>query len=176
METEPNSNKIIACATVIEEMMPIMPPDMDYEVLDFGLHVNPVELKNKLQDSIDESPKNIQNVILGYGLCSQAVVGLKSECSTLIVPNVDDCISIFLGSEAAHRVEYRNEPGTYYLTKGWLKTDGTPFDEYDNMVKRYGQETANRLMNQILKNYTRLVFINTGLSGLEEFRTVQAAL
>ena len=29
--------KVIACATVIEEMLPLMPPDIAYEVLDFGL-------------------------------------------------------------------------------------------------------------------------------------------
>jgi hypothetical protein len=32
---------VLACATVIEEMLPLLPPDVSYEVLDFGLHVNP---------------------------------------------------------------------------------------------------------------------------------------
>ena len=167
---ETRGTKIIACATVIEEILPIISPEMSYEVLDFGLHVRPEELKKKLQDTIDNSPEDIKNIVLGYGLCSQAVVGLKSERATLVIPNVDDCISIFLGSEAAHRKEHRDNPGTYYLTKGWLKTNGTVFDEYDKMVAKYGATTADRLMRQILKNYTRLVFINTGVSGLGEYR------
>ena len=33
--------KVIACATVIEEMLPLMPPELAYEVLDFGLHLVP---------------------------------------------------------------------------------------------------------------------------------------
>jgi hypothetical protein len=36
--------KVIACATVIEEMLPLLPPGVDYRVLDFGLHVNPEAL------------------------------------------------------------------------------------------------------------------------------------
>ena len=42
---------VIACATVIEEMMPHLPPAFKYEVLDFGLHVNPGALRSSLQPS-----------------------------------------------------------------------------------------------------------------------------
>ena len=43
----------MACATVIEEMLPLMPPDLAYEVLDFGLHLVPANLKVRLQEAID---------------------------------------------------------------------------------------------------------------------------
>jgi hypothetical protein len=36
--------KLIACAAVIEEMLPFMPQRMSYEVLDFGLHTDPKSL------------------------------------------------------------------------------------------------------------------------------------
>jgi len=153
-----------------------MPPSMSYEVLDFGLHINPAELKTSLQKAIDAVPAGINNIILGYGLCSQAVVGLKSDRSTLIVPRVDDCIAIFLGSKEAYRREQRTVPGTYYLTKGWLKTAGTPFDEFDRMVAKYGENAARRIMRRLLLNYTRLAFINTGTAGLEEFHARAAAI
>jgi len=173
---DPAGTKIIACATVIEEVLPIMPLQMSYEVLDFGLHINPAELKISLQKVIDAVPAGINNIILGYGLCSQAVVGLKSDRSTLIVPRVDDCIAIFLGSKAAYRREQRKAPGTYYLTKGWLKTAGTPFDDFDRMAAKYGEDAARRIMRRLLQNYTRLAFINTGTSGLEEYHARAAAL
>jgi hypothetical protein len=163
-------SKIIACAAVIEEMLPIMPPQMNYEVLDFSLHFNPDELKGTLQSVINASASSIETIILGYGLCSRAVVGLKTEDCTLIVPRVDDCIAIFLGSESVYRKEQRSVPGTYYLTKGWLKAGGTPFDEYDVLAKQYGQDKARCIISQILKNYTRLVFINTSQFELESYR------
>ena len=162
--------KVIACATVIEEMLLHLPPGMEYQVLDFGLHINPEVLKRALQEAIDASATSAETILLGYGLCSQAVVGLRANGCTLVVPKVDDCIAIFLGSEEAYKAQFRNEPGTYYLTKGWIEAGDSPFDEYDGLVELYGEEKAQSLMAQILKNYTRLALINTGQYELERYR------
>ena len=162
--------KLIACAAVIEEMLPFIPPRMSYEVLDFGLHTNPKSLKKALQNAINSSAPDIETILLGYGLCSQAVVGLRSGNHTLIIPRLDDCIAIFLGSAAEYRKQYRSVPGTYYLTRGWIESSETPFSEYDVLVKRYGEQIAQRIINQILKNYSRLAFINTGNNKLEYYR------
>jgi hypothetical protein len=166
----PTSSRVLACATVIEEMLPLMPPQMSYEILDFGLHVKPNELKFTLQKAIDSAPANIDTFILGYGLCSRAVVGLQAKRGKLIIPRADDCIAIFLGSQSIYRRQQLQEPGTYYLTKGWLKAASTPFDEYDSLIKKYGREKANCIFRQILKNYTRLAFINTGPAELDNYR------
>ena len=162
--------KIIACATVIEEMLPHLPADVETQVLDFGLHINPKELKRVLQETIDVMARGADTILLGYGLCSQAVVGLRANGCTLVVPKVDDCIAIFLGSGVAYQDQFRAEPGTYYLTKGWIEAGDSPFAEYDSLVERYGEEKAQWLMGQMLKNYTRLALINTGLYELERYR------
>jgi hypothetical protein len=159
---DPKRTKIIACATVMEEMLPFMPAGMAYEVLDFGLHLSPGNLKSKLQEAIDASCVHFNTILLGYGLCSMALVGLKANNCTLVTPRVDDCIAIFLGSHRAYSEQARNEPGTYYLTKGWIEVADTPFDEYERMVAQYGQERADRIMKIMLKHYTRLVYIDTG--------------
>jgi hypothetical protein len=54
-----------------------------------------------------------------------------------VVPKVGDCIAIFLGSEEVYKVQFRTEPGTYYLTKGWIEAGDSPFGEYDSLVERY---------------------------------------
>jgi len=162
--------KLIACATVIEEMLPFIPPHMSYEVLDFGLHTDPKSLKIALQNTINSSAPDIETILLGYGLCSQAVLGLRSSSRTLIIPRVDDCIAIFLGSAAEYQKQCSIAPGTYYLTRGWIESGDTPFSEYDILVKRYGEQIAQRIINKILKNYTRLAFINTGKNKLEHYR------
>jgi len=166
----PDKCQVIACATVIEEMLPLLPPGMAHQVLDFGLHRNPEALKHTLQDAIDASSPPAETIILGYGLCSQAVVGLRANGCTLVVPKVDDCIAIFLGSGAVYKQQVHAEPGTYYLTKGWIEAGDGPFEEYDGLVERYGQEKAQWLMGQMLKNYTRLALINTGQYKLEKYR------
>jgi len=166
VRVEPAQSRVLACATVMEEILPIIPREMKYSILDFGLHIRPDQLKRELQKKIDEVVTGVNTIILGYGLCSQSVVGLRSASCRLVVPNADDCIALFLGSVEEYRQQHRRAPGTYYLTKGWLKTGGTPFKEYDDFARKYGEAKAQRIMRQILKNYTRLAFINTGKSDL----------
>jgi hypothetical protein len=167
----PERCKIIACETVIEEMLPLIPPKMKHEVLDFGLHIKPEILKIKLQEAVTASSKDADCIILGYGLCSQAVVGLKADNCTLVIPRVDDCIAIFLGSTESYKQQHLKAPGTYYLTKGWIEVADNPFDEYENTVKQYGKARADSIYRQLLKNYTRLGFINTGSLNLEHYQS-----
>jgi hypothetical protein len=161
---------IIACATVIEEILPLLPPFMGHRVLDFGLHTNPAHLRQALQDAIDEASKVAATVVLGYGLCSQGVVGLRATECTLVVPRVDDCIAIFLGSASIYREQVTSEPGTYFLTKGWIEAGDSPFAEHERLKERYGEIRARRMTDLVLKNYTRLALINTGLYELDRYR------
>lgn len=161
---------ILACATVIEEMLPLMPSEMKYKVLDFGLHVNPSLLRNALQETIDAAESQFDSIILGYGLCSQAIIGIKATHCTIVVPRVDDCIAIFLGSCAAYQQQFKSEPGTYYLTKGWIKVGDSPFAEYEQIMKHQGKERADRVIRIMLKNYTRLALINTGQHEMDYYR------
>ncbi len=167
---DPSRTLVMACATVIEEMLPMLPPGMQHQIFDFGLHVNPEKLRRTLQEAIDAVDDRYDTIILGYGLCSLAIVGLKAAHARLVVPRVDDCISIFLGSHSAYRQQARAEPGTYYLTKGWVEVGDTPFSEYDRMVQRYGLERAQRILRIMLMNYKRLALINTGLYEMDRFR------
>ncbi len=161
---------VIACATVIEEMLPLLPPDVGHHILDFGLHTDPVRLRGEIQKAIDELSGQADVIILGYGLCSQGVVGLEARDATLVVPRVDDCISIFLGSRSAYRRQSRLEPGTYYLTKGWIEVGDSPFAEFDRMVVKYGRTKADRMITLMLAHYKRLALINTGQYELERYR------
>lgn len=162
--------KVIACATVIEEMLPLIPEHVDYEVLDFGLHLVPANLKSVLQAAIDNSCQDYDTIILGYGLCSMAVVGLQSRGCTLVIPKVDDCIAIYLGSSQAYSEQHKKEPGTYYLTKGWIEVSDTILDDYQRTVEKYGEEKADFIMHAMLKNYKRLVYINTGTKDQAKYR------
>ena len=167
---DPMKTKIIACATVIEEMQPLLPLSIACEVLDFGLHLIPDNLKKILQQTIDDNCVKYDTLILGYGLCSMAIVGLQTRNCTLVIPRVDDCIAIFLGSKKAYSEQAQKEPGTYYLTKGWIEVSDTPFEEYKRMVEQFGEERADRIMGLILKHYTRLAYIDTGQSDQEQYR------
>ncbi|MBN1579963.1 MAG: DUF1638 domain-containing protein [Anaerolineae bacterium] len=161
---------VMACATVIEEMLPLLPEGMAHQVFDFGLHINPDKLCRTLQEAIDAVSGQYDTIILGYGMCSQAIIGIKANGCRLVVPRVDDCIAIFLGSRTAYSTQCRIEPGTYYLTKGWIEVGDTPFSEYESTVQRYGRERAERVYRAMMGNYKRLALINTGQYELEKYR------
>ena len=161
---------VIACATVIEEMLPFLPADVSSETLDFGLHLHPSQLKKSLQEKIDRASQHADVLLLGYGLCSMAVVGLHATTAHLVIPRVDDCIAIFLGSCSAYKEQARKEPGTYYLTKGWIEIGDTPFQQHQRLIEKYGQAKAELMTHLLLKNYKRLGFINTGLYQIDRYR------
>ena len=161
---------VMACATVIEEMLPLLPPGMQHQVFDFGLHVNPDKLRCRLQEAIDAVSGKFDSIILGYGLCSQAIIGLRADGCTLVAPRVDDCIAIFLGSSSAYHTQARAEPGTYYLTKGWIEAGDTPFTEHDRLIQRFGAERAQYIYQVMMGKYKRLALINTGQYELEKYR------
>ncbi len=161
--------KIVACATVAEELRQLGVDESDLTVLEFGLHINPDELKIALQAEIADTPGHA-DILLGYGLCSNAIVGLTSDRHRLIVPRVDDCIALFLGSKAEHLRRLAEEPGTYFLTKGWVEAADHPYQEYLRLVDRYGEERAQRVARVLLANYTRVALINTGNYHIEEYR------
>ena len=162
--------KMIACRTVIEEMQQMLPSDMESLVLESGLHLHPDKLRGALQAMIDGITAHTETIILGYGLCSMGVMGLKAAHSTLVIPRQDDCISIFLGSRRVYKEALNQEPGTYFLSKGWIDAGITLLDELKRMEERYGKKRAERVMKRMLQHYRRLAFIDMGYQNQEKYR------
>ena len=167
-----SKKKIIACAAVIEEMLPVLPPEITYEILDFGLHFRPENLKHVLQEAIDRSARDADTLILGYGLCSNGAIGLKApETARLVIPRVHDCIAIFLGSHDAYLQELEKEKGTFFLAKGFIEVGDTPLEEYRRTSERHGREAADRVMRTMFAHYKRILFVNTGHNPIGKYRT-----
>ncbi len=160
--------KIIACATVIEEARPFLPPSVEYYSIDAVFHNQSKKLHDKLQELINTSGEGIETIIIGYGLCSKAVIGLKSSNCTLVVPRVDDCIGLFLGSQKLYRELLKKNIGTYYLSPGWIRAGATLIEELKRVEDQYGKKNAEFVKHEMIKNYTRLAYINMG-SKTEHF-------
>ena len=161
---------LLACAVFKNLLENMLPDALATEVtfLDYGLHSVPKNLKIAVQEALDaiEEPSL---VILGYGLCGNGLDGIQAGIHTLLIPRADDCIAIFLGSYAAYRREFDNNPGTYYLTKGWLESGSDPLREYEKLVDKYGRETADWLMHEQYQHYKRLVFVAHTQDDLDRY-------
>jgi hypothetical protein len=164
------SIKIIACATVIEEMKPFLPHDIECKEMEPGLHINADKLRGALQDIIYEITADAEVIILGYGLCSMAAVGLRAGESTLIIPRVDDCVSMFLGGQKLYKRHLNKEPGTYFLSKGWIDAGVTLIDEFRQTEDRLGKRAAEKVKKRMLNEYKMLAYIDMGHDNQEYYR------
>ena len=162
--------QIIACETVINEILEFMPPDMQYQSVEPGLHLQPEKLKGVLQKAIDKITADADTIIIGYGLCSMAVIGLRAAKSTLVVPRIDDCIAMLLGSQKNYKAQLRINPGTYFLSKGWIESGINLVEEFRKTEARHGKRRADIVKALMLKNYSRLAFINRGYRNAERYR------
>jgi len=133
---------------------------VEVELLTQGLHDNPDVGRARLQSLIDaaEAPR-YGAVVLGYGLCSNMIRGLRAGSLPLVVPRAHDCITLLLGSKERYTEHFRNHPGSYYYSAGWLeyperggermeitqKSGLGPTLAYEQLVAKYGEENARYL-------------------------------
>lgn len=158
----------IVCKAIEGEVRLVLPPDMEIRSVEQGLHRTPLKLTESLQQEIDSL--DVDEILMGYGQCGNGVVGLHSSRARLIVPDVDDCITLLLGSVKRYREEFLSEPGTYWLSQGWIEHSEDPYKEYLRCVDKYGEETALWVAGEMMKGYHRLVLIDSGTCPLAEVR------
>jgi Protein of unknown function (DUF1638) len=137
--------------------------------MDYGLHRTPQLMTPALQAEIDRLTEP-STILVGYGLCGNGLAGLKARQHTLIVPRADDCITILLGSYQRYIEEFSAEPGTYYLTKGWLESGSHPLKEYREYCEKYDAETAAWLIDEQYQNYKRIVLVAPNQAELDAYR------
>jgi hypothetical protein len=162
---------ILACHVFQHWLEQLLPEDLNAQVtfFDYGLHAVPKNLRQTLQQAIDfiERPSLI---VLAYGLCGKGLDQLKAGKHFLLIPRTDDCIAILLGSYQAYRREMEREPGTYYLSKGWLEAGTNPLAESQKYEEKYGAETAAYLMDTQYSQYRRLALVARDQQELMMYR------
>ena len=97
--------KFICCdvfARIACELVSKSPHIVDLEFVPMLAHVEPAKLKELIQDKIDGSINGTERkydaIILGFGLCGNAVIGLTCPIP-MVIPRAHDCCTIHLGSK-----------------------------------------------------------------------------
>lgn len=159
---------VVACKVLEAELRLLLPPDIELRTLEQGLHRTPELLRQSIQQEIDSL--DTDEILLGYGQCGNGVAGVCSDRARLVVPRVDDCISILLGSYDRYREEFHRVPGTYWLSHGWIQTAKDPYKEYQRCLEKYDEATARWVAHEMMKGYHRLVLIDTGACPMDRIR------
>ena len=169
----PERPVVIACRVMEPELEAVRGGTQAVEIiyLEQGLHRTPKKLPGMIQERIDQAASYATVIVLGYGLCSNGLVGVTARRQKLIVPRCHDCIALFLGSPARYDAAFRDHPGTYYLTPGWVKQNHDPLGTYQvEYLPKYGSEVALWAIRESLKNYTHIALINSGMPESEALR------
>jgi uncharacterized protein DUF1638 len=106
-------------------------------------------------------------IVMAYGLCSNAICGLRSKYLPLVVPRAHDCVTLIVGSRERYQEYFDSHPGTYWFTPGWIEQTPVPGKERVERLRAeyialYGEENASYLMDmeqEWLRAYDRCAYV-----------------
>jgi hypothetical protein len=184
---------IIACHVFWRELCyyaALAPQVFQFHFLKQGLHCVPDTLRTELQRAIDTVEEdhlnggqdgvreNVDAILVGYGLCSNGLVGIQARTLPLVVPRGHDCITLLLGSKERYREYFDAHPGTYWYSPGWIDTSTQPSKErYERVlahyVETYGEENAQYLMEASenwMTAYNTAAYVDLGIGDTERYK------
>ena len=159
--------KIIACKTIEDELIAaIDKTGVDYPVIwiESGLHDSPAKLNARLQAELDSIEAD--RVLMAFGYCGNALLGLATGGFETVIPRADDCISLMIGSNK-ERSAVSADYAAYFLTAGWLCGERNIIVEYLHTLNKYGQKKTDSIMSRLYGNYRTLGLLNTGAYPVE---------
>lgn len=160
---------VIACRALEDLIREVLPDRLPMTFLGYELHTRPQEMRPALQAQLDALPAP-SIVLLGYGLCGNGVVGVSAGPHVLVIPRTHDCIAIFLGSYRKYAERFREDPGTFYLTKGWLESGDGPLHDWVSFRQQYDEDTADYLVDMMYRHYRRICFVGFSPEEIAHYR------
>ena len=147
-------------------------------VLELGLHNRKKLLQEGLIKAAREMGRCVDAIVLGYGLCGNALKDPHELLSDAGVPifipmdrdhPVDDCVGLIIGGRDCYYGEQCKVAGTFFMIPGWTR-------HWQELFKKeYGSldiEFARRIFG--MANYERSLMIpNPALSAEEMRRNIE---
>ena len=171
MQITPEREVIVSCRALsmefehIQEQTGIVRPIV---YVDRGLHNFPDRLRAAVQEKLD-SLEDVDRVLMGYANCGNAISGVVSRDFELIIPRVDDCVSILFNSMEA-RIAYSKEHASMFMTEGWMDAEHSIVAEYEQCVEDYGEEEAAEITEMMYAHYRTMTYLDTGLYDIEALK------
>lgn len=168
-----------ALARTVYAVAAVAPAAISVRLYRQGLHNTPKRLRMTLQDEIDAIlPGECDAILLAYGMCGTATIGLTARHTPLVIPRVHDCIALYLGSLRRYQEEFDAHPGTYWYSLDYMERNepgsnvvlgaaslGEMDQVYEEYVQKFGQDNADYLMEVMgewSKHYDRAVYVDMG--------------
>jgi hypothetical protein len=169
--------KLLACETFTREIctcMAGMPHVIDLEFSAIDSHDRPEALRNEIQEKIDRAERTSRPydaILLCYGLCGNATVGIAARSTLLVIPRAHDCCTVLLGSKKLFRRHFEKCPSQSFLSRGHVERGSDahvhhawaqePQQRTALYAKLYGEENADHLLAAMTGPDTgRVVYVN----------------
>jgi hypothetical protein len=141
-------------------------------VLELALHNRKRFLQEGLTKATKEMGRYVDAIVLGYGLCGNALQEPEELLGDVGVPifipmdqdhPVDDCVGLIIGGRECYYGEQCKEAGTFFMIPGWTRHWKRLFE------KEYGN-CDMKVAKRILSGYKRSLLIPTSVLSEEEMR------
>jgi hypothetical protein len=173
------------------------PHVIDSDYTELGEHARSAGLRQLIQARIDATEASgiaYDAILLLFGLCGNATVGLQARHTQLVIPRAHDCCTILLGSRGKFTEHFGTAPSTPFSSAGYLERgnyflrtndDGTAGvkigDSYKALVEKFGEEDAKYIWAEMNPAHgdEKAVFIDlpqtSHLGYAEQFQAKAAA-
>ncbi|MHC4575567.1 MAG: DUF1638 domain-containing protein [Planctomycetota bacterium] len=154
---------------------------VDVVLMPQGLHNEPDKLRIEVQAALDRTcdiqGRQYDASLLGYGLCSNGIVGLSAKIP-IVIPRGHDCITLLLGSKEKYREYFDSHRGVYWYSPGWIEGGKQPSRElYERTLReyeqKYGRDNARYLMEteqSWIKEYNWAAYVDSGPAHSDEYK------
>ena len=141
-------------------------------VLELGLHNRKKLLQEGLVEAACEMGNRVDALLLGYGLCGNALEKPDELLSDAGVPifipmdedhPVDDCVGLIIGGRRAYYEEQCKVAGTFFMIPGWTRHWQRIFD------KEFGNLSVD-MARRLFKNYERSLLVSTPVMSEEAMK------
>ena len=161
---------ILACRTLEDEIeLAKKNTGKKYPVLyiESGLHERPKKLAEALREVFAEVDPKTKRVLMALGQCGNSLTGIAAGNFELILPKVDDCLSLLIGSNK-EKSEINLRDKAFFLTLGWLRGESTIMSQYQQSVEKYGEDVALSIMEMMYEHYETMGLIDTGAAPIDK--------
>ncbi len=148
------------------------PMDIIIRVLELGLHSRKKSLQDGIVEAANEMGPYIDGLMLGYGLCGNALEKPEELLADAGVPvfipmdtdhPVDDCVGLLIGGRDTYYGEQCNEPGTFFMLPGWTH-------HWDRMFEAEFGSMSVDMAKRLFKDYKRSLLITSPVMPTEKMR------
>lgn len=148
----------LACGSLRRELAEVLrrrgwPVEVQY--LPPELHLSPEDLAGAIEKRLEEVRDRYDRVVVVYGRCAAGLDELLERFRAERLPG-EHCYEIF--GDGSFMPLLREQPGTYFLTDYLCQN-------FRRVISGLGMDRHPQLKQVYFRNYTRVVYLDTGTHG-----------